>query len=492
MSTAVTVPNMAHLEVERAFSPPPDSQLPDLTEVAGVVAMETAGEANLDATYYDVPGMPLLRSGVTLRRREGGSDEGWHLKLPQNGVQGRTELHEGLDSAGIPAALSGLVAGWIRGKELAPVARVRTSRRTSRLVGPDGTVLAEVADDRVVGNPARLGADAVRWREWEVELVHGEPALLDAVEEFLGRHGVRRSPQQRKLTVVVGEPAVPRPKPPAKKKPAKRLLHPWILEQVSEIERLDPLVRQAETGGVHGMRKACRRLRAALATYRPLVDRDRTDPIRDELRWLARSLGPARDDEVVVARIDRLLREDEADVESAHRVLERRALERAQHDQAVIAENLGSQRYFDLRSALDELAADPPWTAEADRAARDVLPKLVRKEWKRMRRRHHRADDPHEVRKAAKRLRYAYELVEPVWSDRAKRPRQAARELTRVLGDRQDTLVAREWLSSLAAGHTSGRAGFVLGRVHAGEELSELALLEEAATVWRELKSVRW
>jgi CHAD domain-containing protein len=484
---------MAHVEVERAFSPAPDAELPDLTEVTGVLAVELAGDDDLDATYYDVPGMPLLRSGVTLRRREGGSDEGWHLKLPLNGDQGRTELHEGLDSAGIPDSLSALVAGWARGRQLAPVARIRTSRRTSRLVGADGAVLAEVADDRVEGHPAQLGADAVRWREWEVELVHGEPTLLDDVEAMLLQHGVNRSPQQRKLAVVVGDPDLPAPsKRPSKEKPAKRLLHQWILEQVSEIERLDPLVRQAEHGGVHGMRKACRRLRAGLATYRPLVDCERTDPIREELRWLARSLGPARDDEVVVARIDGLLRAEEADVESAHRALERLALERTRHDQSLVIEALGSQRYFDLRSALDELAAEPPWTAKADRPAKKVLPKLVRREGKRLRRRHRTADNPHDVRKAAKRLRYAYELVEPVWGSEAELPGKVAHELTRLLGDRQDTLVAREWLVRLSAGRTSGRAGFVLGRVHAQEEQREAELLEEAASAWRELKSVRW
>src|SRR3954452_23349135 len=113
---------MAHLEVERAFSPMPGAELPELTDVTGVVGVEKGAEEELDATYYDVPGMPLLRAGVTLRRREGGADEGWHLKLPRNDVQGRTELHERLGTAQIPDALSGLVAGWTRGRELAPVA----------------------------------------------------------------------------------------------------------------------------------------------------------------------------------------------------------------------------------------------------------------------------------------------------------------------------------------------------------------------------------
>jgi CHAD domain-containing protein len=481
------------VEMERAFDPGPDADLPDLTEVSGVVAVEPVGSDELDATYYDVPGLPLLRSGVTLRRRTGGSDEGWHLKLPGNGVESRTELHEGLASAGVPDTLSVLVSGWTRGRQLAPVARIRTDRRRSRLVGADGGVLAEVADDRVEGRPAQLDAEPVRWREWEVELVHGEPSLLDGIEELLLQHGVGRSPQQKKLAAVVGEPEPShRSKRLSKKKPAGRLLHRWIVEQVGEIERLDPVVRQGGPGGVHGMRKACRRLRAGLATYRPLLDRDRTDPVRDELRWLARSLGPARDDEVVVARLDALLRREESYVESVHAVLERHAVDRARQDRSGLGETLDSQRYAELRTALDDLSADPPWTAEADRPAKEVLPALVRKEGKRLRRRHRRAADPHEVRKAAKRLRYAYELLEPVWGKQAKRPRQAARDLTRVLGDRQDTLVAREWLVALAGGHTSGRVGFVLGRVHSLEEQHEVELLDEAESLWPALTSLTW
>jgi CHAD domain-containing protein len=239
------------------------------------------------------------------------------------------------------------------------------------------------------------------------------------------------------------------------------------------------------------MRKACRRLRGALGTYRPLVDRDRTDPIREELRWLARSLGPARDDEVVVERIDGLLRDQACDVTAARQMLERHAAVRAAEDAALLGETLCSQRYFELRTALDRLAAEPPWTSTADEPARDVLPTLVRKEWKRARRRHRDAADPHEVRKAVKRLRYAYELLEPVW-DSATKPGDAAATVTSILGDRQDTIVAREWLLTMAHSGASGAAGFVFGRAHAQEELDEVELLQQAASAWRTLKSVRW
>jgi CHAD domain-containing protein len=283
---------------------------------------------------------------------------------------------------------------------------------------------------------------------------------------------------------------------PSRKDSAGLILHRWIIEQVAEMERLDPVTCRAAPGGVHRMRKACRRLRAALATYRPLLDRERTDPVREELRWLARSLGSARDDEVVLERISRLLDDEPAGVSAvaaARRVLERYAVARASEDASTLETVLSSDRYFALRTSLDELAAAPPWSRPARKDARDVLPARVRKEWKRLRRSHEDSGDPHEVRKAAKRLRYAYEVVEPAWGKDAARPRKAARELTRVLGDRQDTLVARDWLVALSseAGRSDDSA-FVFGRLHAREEGLEGELLERAEAAWRELKKLRW
>ncbi len=55
--------------------------------------------------------------------------------------------------------------------------------------------------------------------------------------------------------------------------------------------------------GVHQARVTCRRLRAALGTFRPLLDPDVTGPVRDEIRWLGRALGDARDAEVVHERL---------------------------------------------------------------------------------------------------------------------------------------------------------------------------------------------
>jgi inorganic triphosphatase YgiF len=54
-------------------------ELERLPQVASVSEPETE---TLNAEYYDTDDLRLLKAGVTLRRRTGGTDEGWHLKLP--------------------------------------------------------------------------------------------------------------------------------------------------------------------------------------------------------------------------------------------------------------------------------------------------------------------------------------------------------------------------------------------------------------------------
>src|ERR1035438_8732306 len=67
-------------EVERKFDADPGALLPDLSGAAAAVS--EAVESQLDATYFDPADTSLARYHVTLRRRTGGDDAGWHLKLP--------------------------------------------------------------------------------------------------------------------------------------------------------------------------------------------------------------------------------------------------------------------------------------------------------------------------------------------------------------------------------------------------------------------------
>src|SRR3954467_10699186 len=68
-------------EIERKYDSD-ESGLPDLTGVGGVAHVLDKGVVDLDATYYDTADERLAAASLTLRRRTGGADAGWHLKFP--------------------------------------------------------------------------------------------------------------------------------------------------------------------------------------------------------------------------------------------------------------------------------------------------------------------------------------------------------------------------------------------------------------------------
>lgn len=53
-----------------------------MTGTTGVAAVSQQAEQLLDAVYYGTADLRLTAVGITLRRRTGGEDAGWHLKLP--------------------------------------------------------------------------------------------------------------------------------------------------------------------------------------------------------------------------------------------------------------------------------------------------------------------------------------------------------------------------------------------------------------------------
>jgi inorganic triphosphatase YgiF len=90
---------------------------------------------------------------------------------------------------------------------------------------------------------------------------------------------------QRKIIGVLGDRLPPEARLGSAKpgKPAARVVQRRLAKQVAELLRRDSQIRRGEDEGVHRARVACRRLRSALATFRPLLDREVTDPLRDEI-----------------------------------------------------------------------------------------------------------------------------------------------------------------------------------------------------------------
>lgn len=506
----------SHPEIEHTYDVTEESRLPRLQQLPGVERTESVDQ-DLEATYFDSEGLELLAAGVTLRRRSGGHDQGWHLKLPTRDPEERLELHRPLSQSrkSPPKALREAVHLLVRGGTLTPVAQIHTRRTLHRLLDATGQVVALVADDAVTA-PAPLPGDTgllSAWRQWEVELVSGPPDLLDAAGRLLLDAGAAPAATPSKLARVLGDRAplreTPHAEPHAESTVAELVLG-RLRAQLAEVRRCDPLVRSDVPDAVHGMRVAIRRLRSALATYRPFLDRSVTDPLREELKQVTAALGEVRDCEVTHQRLRALLAAEPAEL-LLGRVAGRidTELGRDHRDaRAHALEAMRSERYLALMDDLHQLLEDPPWTGAATEPAAAVLGHRMRHEFKRLRDRVEALDSRdlthppglgadssgaaerdarlHEVRKAAKRARYAAESLVPVHGRKARRFVRATKRVQSALGEHQDTAVTRSRLRRLGvSAHLDGDNGFSFGRLHGLEQSRAETRRHDFARAWR-------
>jgi inorganic triphosphatase YgiF len=212
-----------HVEIEQKFDVDPDFRRPDFAglrarlrdagaddaEVAAVTAAAPVRH-QLRATYFDTADGRLAAAKITLRRRTGGADEGWHLKLPRDrsaaGVSSRLEVHAPLaeGSTEVPGRLAARVAEITGGRPLAPIATLDTERTVVTVTGRDGRLLAEIADDVVTARRLTGTSGPLRWREVEVEVPSPAPALQRAAADLLFAAGARPAAHGSKLGRLLG------------------------------------------------------------------------------------------------------------------------------------------------------------------------------------------------------------------------------------------------------------------------------------------------
>ena len=504
------------------------AQLPDLVGAGRVASVDAVVAHDMVAVYYDTADLRLAREGVTLRRREGGADDGWHLKLPVGSTTDRDELAvpladggapaEGTSHPTVPKALTALVTALVRVSPLGPVAELRTHREVRVLRDAEGRALAEAAlDDVEVVVPSGAGAGSAgvvpgRFRELEVELLDdGDEADLDAVSDALVAAGAVLGAQVSKAERALGAPAtalsdVPEPDEVGPRSSAADLVRAYTAEQVRALRRHDLGVRRGEDDAVHQMRVAARRLRSGLRVFRPLLDQAWADDLRGELAWLAGELGAARDGEVLAERLAVALEAlpPEVDAADATRLLREHLAEQHRDGEAVALAALGGERYAALLDRLVDAATAPPTTPAAEGECREVLPPLVRKAWKKLARevaalRMAGDDDSwHDARKTAKRVRYAAEAVAPALGKPAKRFAKQVERVTEVLGQHQDAAVAADVLNHLATDRSrslhlprgaaaAAKVGFALGSLHAAQRAEVRVLRADLLEIWPEV-----
>lgn len=234
----------------------------------------------------------------------------------------------------------------------------------------------------------------------------------------------------------------------------------------------------------HQARVALRRLRSLLVSFDGLLDPTDSGSLREELKWLFVELGAARDAEVLEARLATpALRE----TGTARLVAESLTATRGRAEQRVRAQ-LVSDRATALLERLASYGAGAPAEVRPDvdvhvgvradlarlvrlMSAREPTPELL--------------DLPehlHDVRKAAKRLRYSTEALVELHGTDARRLVRRAGRLQEALGEIQDSALAQTYLRTLVDdGSATPAQAFVLGRVCETEHRASLVALRSYA-----------
>ena len=185
-------------EQEDKFEVDADWVLPPIADLVPDGGRLDQDVRRLENTYFDTPGAGLRLFGVTLRRRVGGSETGWQLKVP-NGTA-RTELQSGSRAKKLPAGLADSVSGLRAGERLDQVATMVTTRTAYRVLDARNELVLEIADDQVDSGLPDGESMLYSWREVEVELgPAGKQKDLKRARKLLTAAGATPSSIRTKL-----------------------------------------------------------------------------------------------------------------------------------------------------------------------------------------------------------------------------------------------------------------------------------------------------
>jgi CHAD domain-containing protein len=501
----------------RIFRGTAEAGSPRLDGLPGVHREDAVPQQVLEIERFDTADHRLAAAGITMAvHRAEGEQPYWRLDLPDadRGEELRVPLAPDAPPVPeVPGELAELVRGVVRDGELRPAGQVRRVRTGTRLLGEDDRVLGTVVHDHVTVATLGSSTEGAAWTEVQTHDTTDD-GLAAELEQRLGEAGLRPATTSADAELD----RLLRPAPPKRRRARGKRAKPgtagaalvdYLAAQVERLAAEDLRARRGEPDSVHQLRVAARRLRSALQSYRRLLDRERTDPVVDALRELARALAPARDAEVLHERIRDGLRglEPELLLGPVQAQVTRHYARVEGEAAAAVLSALDGDDYARLRRDLDDLLQDPPLTKRAARPARKELPAHVARTARRLSGAVEKAVDPdapaeerdiavHDARKAGKRLRYATEVAKPAVGKDAKRFAKELKGFQDALGEHQDTVVARDALRELAT-QTSGGGenGFAFGVLH-GRDAARAAEIEAQlpdlwARSWRR-RNRRW
>ena len=479
---------------------------------------KSQAETRLNSVYFDTADQDLRQAGFVLRVRDG---DGRYVQTAKSAGDGLFERSEWEREVSGPkpdrAALDGTPLADVLGKKarLKSLFTVAVERRTYEV--EEGESLIEVALDHGRIEKAGAGSGTLPISELELELKQGTPSDLFAlsrslVAEIHVRLGVRSKAERGYLLLDGGLDGVRKAEPlPLGEDMTAAEAFKAIAHGCLRHMRLneDVLLDHRDADALHQVRVAIRRLRSAFSLYGDLVVDAQSVRLRSDLKRLSEPLGRARNLDVFLAKTlpkERERHPDEKGLLGLETHLEVKRTEAYADVMAMLNSDAWRRHVLDLVAWINA----GPWLADDGRkAAKDrnqpaqafasgVLEKRRRQVKKRGRNLDALSpEDRHQVRIAAKKLRYGAEFFGGLYTGKKAGKRHAAfvqalSELQDCLGDLNDIVTGHELLDDLTDTDLKATSAvFAAGVTAADIEAQSVKLLKAAAQAHEELVDMR-
>src|SRR5262249_23811728 len=307
----------APLEVEIKLELPV-AALPQFRKLPLIRALEASAKRSSQVSvYFDSDKQKLRRHGLTLRVRRIGDRYIQTIKATQNSnilirneweseiADSQPDLVQARDTA-----LDRLLTGKFH-RKLKP----QFETRVRRIVFPlerDGTVIELALDQGTIDT----GAASMRLCEIELELASGDKAHLFDVARLLARalpvQLALASKSERGYRLLDGAQGAPMKfaaVPLTPDMPTREAFREIARACLQQIAGNEPAALKDDAEGVHQMRIGLRRLRTAISIFAALLEDPQTEKIKAGLKWFTGELGPARELDVLLARVVKPVRQ---------------------------------------------------------------------------------------------------------------------------------------------------------------------------------------
>jgi inorganic triphosphatase YgiF len=476
-------------------------------------ALHDPTHETLNSVYFDSDDRFLRNHGLTLRVRHDGERRVQTIKTANYGSScfERSEWEKTIegdqpDLTGVMnTALGPILTDDVR-NTLKPVFETRIERTAYHLNGNDTAIVMVVDEGQIAATDSSCTVSEI-----ELELKHGNSAELfkiaRAISDIVPVHLDVKSKSERGYDLIEKTPVT-----------AEKACNPELSAGMStgraftligraclrQLVANEPATKRRDAEGLHQMRVALRRLRAAISFFSDVVSDDRIDTIKTELRWLAQECGPARDLDTLIIEVLKPLRKqhaNEAGLVSISKMFARERLKGYRRSQEAVQ----SARFRTLVLDTAEWVEVGPWSKSEDplmRARREMPIEIhaaeqLSRRRKRIRRRGEKIGDLspeqlHGLRIQVKKARYAAEFFSSVFqgkkaTKRCEKILSSLMQFQNCLGGFNDIMTRKALFAEIVANPRRGltpeqnhRRAYAAGLIIGDQQAQIQGLLDRA------------